>query len=390
MDPTYGYLNDATIKMVGKITQAAASFDASLQWVYLAMGVLMFAIACAKFMYNRDLGAWAEFVGRYVQLMAVIAVSGQWMGMTAAYVNGMGTFAANAAGFNVLDFNPATVAVKGLGIAGDLYTENFSWLRAFFGSSNDNVAHFLLAFGCIGTILLSIFMASWIILFLLAFKLAAAVAMLFLVFMVFGSTRFMGSPGLARMLAYGVQMMVMSLTTGLFFMTLEALDMSGHLRVEQSIALLAIMFAFALLFKWTGNISREQISGMPSLDFHDGARLAGNVAGAVGKMISGIAVPALAYNFGKRMAGQAAGAAGTALTTTGGSSGGRMSTVGSGGYGAPSAAVRMLERPMTEATWTEARDLPKSASRMLEARKVALPEPNKRLPPPPRGLPSPK
>lgn len=377
MDPTYGYLNDATIKMVGKITQAAASFDAALQWVYLAMGVLMFIIACAKFMYTKDLSAWAEFVGRYVQLMAVIMVSGQWMGMTAGYVNGMGAFAANAAGFNVLDFNPATVAVKGLALAGDLYTENFSWLRTLFGSTQDNVAHILLGLGCIGTIILSIFMASWIILFLIAFKLAAAVAMLFLVFMVFGATRFMGSPGLARMLAYGVQMMVMALTTGLFFMTLEALDMSGHLRVEQSIALLAVMFAFALLFKWTGNIAREQISGMPSLDFHDGARLAGSAAGAVGKMISGVAMPALAYNLGSRMAGQAAGTAGGAMT----SAGGGMSSVGSRG-GAPAAAVRMLERPMTEATWTEARDLPRSASRMLEARKVALPAPNKQLPPP--------
>ena len=374
MDPTYGYLNDATIKMVGKITQAAASFDTSMQWVYLAMGVIMFCIACAKFMYTKDLSAWAEFVGRYVQLMAVIMVSGQWMGMTAGYVNGMGAFAANAAGFNVLDFNPATVAVKGLALAGDLYTENFSWLRTLFGSTQDNVAHILLGIGCIGTIILSIFMASWIILFLIAFKLAAAVAMLFLVFMVFGATRFMGSPGLARMLAYGVQMMVMALTTGLFFMTLEALDMSGHLRVEQSIALLAVMFAFALLFKWTGNIAREQISGMPSLDFHDGARLAGNVAagtaGAIGKMIAGAAIPALAYNFGRRMGAQA-----------GGSGGGGMSSVGSKG-GAPAAAVRMLERPMNEATWTEARDLPRSASRMLEARKVALPAPNKQLPPP--------
>lgn len=382
MDPEYSYLNAAVVNMLAKITAVGGVFDAALQPVYFITGVLLLVFACIKFMWQRDLAPLAVFVINYVKLMCLIVISGQWMPLTSGYVSQMGSFGANAAGFNILQLAPGTVIVRALDVAWKMYSENLSWLRLIFGSTEDTIAHLLLALGCIGTILLSIFMAAWIMLFFVVFKLASIIALLFLAFMMFDATRFMAAPGLARILAYGVQMLVLGLSTGLFFVTLDALDLSGHLHVGQSIALLVVMFFFGLLFKYTTDLAREQISGMPSLDLHDGGRLGAQAVGAAAGMLGAVAAPALgtlgalklAGRSGASLGGGAASSAGTALT--GGASG------GGGSSAAPSAAMRILNKPPIDATWTEARDLPKSATRMLEARRATLPPPPRQLPPP--------
>ena len=79
----------------------------------------------------------------------------------------------------------------------------------------------------------------------------------------------------------------------------------------------------------------------------------------------------------------------------GGSSGIGGFPGGGGGQGqigsAPAAAMRMLNKPPIDATWTEAKDLaPKAAQRMLGQSQRALPDNSPRaLPPPPRQLPPP-
>src|SRR5690242_9531719 len=135
MEPDYGYLNEAVVKMMGKISSTMMSFDAALQPVFLIVGIILFVMACAKFMYQRDLAPWADFTLRYVQLMAVITATSQWQGLTSGYVDQMGAFAANAAGFDILKLAPGTVAVKGLDLAWKMYSENMSWMRVIFGST---------------------------------------------------------------------------------------------------------------------------------------------------------------------------------------------------------------------------------------------------------------
>jgi type IV secretory pathway TrbL component len=390
MDPDYGYLNVAVTSMLNKITSVGSVIDGALQPVYFITGVLLLVFACIKFLWQRDLAPLAAFVVRYMQLMVLIFVSGQWMPLTDQYVSQMGAFGANAAGFNILQLAPAKVIVRALEIASRMYTENMSWMRLIFGSAEDTVAHLLLLVGCVGTILLAIFMAAWIMLFFVVFKLATVVALVFLAFLMFDATRFMAAPGLARILAYGVQMLVLGLVTGLFFMVLDAFDLSGHLRVGQSVALLVVMFFFVLLFKYTTDLAREQVSGMPTLDLHDTGRLAGRAAGTAASMIGGIGTIGLGTLGAIRLAGPAGGslpgasvgATSSAMRSSAmGSSG---SSSGSGGAiaGAPAAVRRMLDKPPIDATWTEARDLPKTAARLLEARRS--------LPPPPRQLPPPR
>jgi type IV secretory pathway TrbL component len=269
-----------------------------------------------------------------------------------------------------------------------MYTENVSWMRVVFGSTEDTVAHLLLLIGCLGTILLAVLMAAWIMLFFVVFKLATVIALVFLAFLMFEGTRFMAAPGLARILAYGVQMLVLGLATGLFFMTLDALDLSGHLQVNQSLALLVVMFFFALLFKYTTDLAREQVSGMPSLGLHDightmgrgammGAAMLPGAAGVAGAMLrSAGGMPSLPSFRGPAMGWRGPSGGGSA---GGGSS--MPSTGGIGGGGAPASVHRMLARPPIDATWTEARDLPKTASRLLEAQR-SLPAPPRQLPPP--------
>jgi hypothetical protein len=178
-------------------------------------------------------------------------------------------------------------------------------------------------------------------------------------------------------------------------MTLDALDLSGHLRVGQSVALLVVMFFFGLLFKYTTDLAREQISGMPTLDLHDTGRLAGRAAGTAASMVGGIGTVALGTLGGSRLARMAGSTAGNTIasqpatlpgTASSGESGaggepGNGMGGGPGIAGAPASAVRLLARPPIDAAWTEARDLPKSAARLLEAQR-ALPPPPRQLPPP--------
>jgi hypothetical protein len=367
--------------------------DGALQPVYFITGVLLLVFACIKFMWQRDLSPLAAFVVRYMQLMVLIFVSGQWMPLTENYVAQMGSFGANTAGFDTLQLAPGPVIMRALELANRMYTENMSWMRLIFGSTEDTVAHLLLAFGCIGTILLAIFMAAWIMLFFVVFKLATVVALVFLAFLMFDATRFMAAPGLARILAYGVQMLVLGLVTGLFFMVLDAFDLSGHLRVGQSVALLVVMFFFVLLFKYTTDLAREQISGMPTLDLHDTGRLAGRAAGTAASMIGGIGTVALGTLGGLRLARMAGSTAGNTIASLPATPPGTASPGGfragdgpgmgggPGMAGIPASAVRLLARPPVDAAWTEARDLPKTAARLLEAQR-ALPPPPRQLPPP--------
>src|SRR6185503_9613637 len=82
------------------------------------------------------------------------------------------------------------------------------------------------------------------------------------------------------------------------------------LHVGQSVALLVVMFFFGLLFKYTTDLAREQISGMPTLDLHDTGRLAGRAAGTAASMIGGIGTVALGTLGGLRMTGMAGSTAG--------------------------------------------------------------------------------
>lgn len=394
METDYAFLNSSVTEMISRITSMGGMIDGRLQIIYLLTGVIMLVIAVAKFMWERSLGPLADFFIRYVQLMGLIAISGNWMGLTEGYVAQMGSFGASVSGFDVLQLAPGTVILKALEIANRMYTENLSWMRLIFGSANDTVAHILLGLGCIGTILLAIFMAAWIMLFFVIFKVASVVALVFLAFMMFDATRFMAAPGLARILAYGVQMLVLGVAAGLFFMTLEGLDLSGHLEISQSLALLTVMLFFGLLFKYTTDIAREQISGMPSLGLHDIGKGGAQAAMTGASMLGTAAVGALGTFAGMRLAGFGGGGASISSSSPSGGSvmasggGGGMAAIG-GGTSIPKAAARLLENP-NYTSWTEARDLPKSAQRLLSAQSKDLPPPPPSLPPPPRALPGPR
>ncbi|UEM08184.1 type IV secretion system protein (plasmid) [Skermanella rosea] len=378
MDADYAYLNAAITEMLARVTATGSTIDGALQPVYLITGTLLFVIALTKFMWQRDLAPLAAFVIRYIQLMILILVSSQWMPLTDSYVNQMGSFGANAAGFDILQLAPGTVIVRALELAGRMYTENVSWMRVIFGSTQDTVAHLLLLIGCLGTILLSVFMAAWIMLFFVVFKLATVVALVFLAFMMFDGTRFMAAPGLARILAYGVQMLVLGLATGLFFMVLEALDLSGQLHVGQSLSLLVVMFFFALLFKYTTDIAREQISGMPTLGLHDVGRTVGQLAGAAASAVGTIGTVGLGALAMSRAAAISRSASAPHAMTGSGAAGGSAGAIGS----PPPSVTRMLNKPPIDATWTEARDLaPASVQRMLGQGQKTLPPP-RQLPPP--------
>jgi type IV secretory pathway TrbL component len=388
MDTDYAYLNTAVTDMLAKVTSAGGVIDGALQPVYFITGVLLLVFACTKFFWQRDLAPLAAFVVKYIHLMILILVSGQWMPLTDNYVSQMGAFGANAAGFNILQLAPGTVIIRALELASRMYTENVSWMRLLFGTSEDTIAHLLLMLGCAGTIILSIFMAAWIMFFYVVFKLATVVALVFLAFMMFEGTRFMAAPGLARILGYGVQMLVLGIATGLYFMALDALDLSGRLQVGQSVSLLTVMFFFVLVFKYTTDIAREQVSGMPSLGLHDightvgrgammGATMLPGAAGVAGAMLrSAGGMPSLPSFRAPAM--------GWRGPSSGGSAGGGStmpSTGGMGGGGAPASVFRMLNQQPIDATWTEARDLPKTASRLLQAQR-SLPAPPRQLPPP--------
>lgn len=379
METDYAFLNSSVTEMINRITSMGGLIDGRLQIIYLLTGVIMLVIAVAKFMWERSLAPLADFFIRYVQLMGLIAISGNWMGLTEGYVAQMGSFGASVSGFDVLQLAPGTVILKGLEISSRMYTENLSWLRLLFGSSEDNIAHTLLGFVILGTIILSVFMSAWIMLFFVIFKVASVVALVFLAFMMFDATRFMAAPGLARILAYGVQMLVLGVAAGLFFMTLEGLQLSEHLEVSQSLALLTVMLFFGLLFKYTTDIAREQISGMPSLGLHDIGRGGAQAVMTGASMAATAGLGALGTFAGIRMAGLggggglglppgaagAPGASGGSLMAPGISGGGMA---GAGSSSIPGAAARLLENP-NYASWSEGRDLPKSAHRLLQGQK---------------------
>ena len=91
MDPDYGYLNVAVTSMLARITSVGGVIDGALQPVYFITGVLLLVFACIKFLWQRDLAPLAAFVVRYMQLMVLIFVSGQWMPLTDQYVSQMGS-----------------------------------------------------------------------------------------------------------------------------------------------------------------------------------------------------------------------------------------------------------------------------------------------------------
>jgi hypothetical protein len=110
----------------------------------------------------------------------------------------------------------------------------------------------------------------------------------------------------------------------------------------------------------------------------------------MGSMVGGAAklgLGTLGAFSGARMGSIGSRAAGAAGSSIGGASGSgasssmmRMATpAGSGGGGGyvplPATAQRLLDRPPIDTTWTESRDLPKSATRMLANQQKQLPKP---------------
>lgn len=402
MEADYGALNGTVADLVARLNAAGSTVDASMQPVFFIVGCLLLVFACAKFMWQRDLAPLAVFVINFCLLMAVIWLSSRWMPMTQGYMTRMGGYGAALGGSSIDRFTPAAVMVEGLELAQKLYVENVSWMRLVFGTTSDNIANIVMLVVCVLTILVAVAMAVIVMAFWAMMKLASIVAMVFLAFLLFEQTRFMAAPGLARILAYGVQILVMSLIAGLYFATMEGLELDGRLRADQAITVLALVLFFALLFLVSTTIAREQISGMPNLSLNEPAGLmARGAAGAAG-MLPGAARATMGAFGGAggmpsmpRLGGSSPpGGGGSPLGGGAGFSagGGRAMTMasgaGSGGSG-PAAAQRMLARARSpqsgkgtiiDGEWTEARDLgPKAAQRM-----VAKAREQGRLPPPPR------
>ena len=108
-------------------------------------------------------------------------------------------------------------------------------MRTIFGTTEDNVANILMMLVCLITIFAAVFMAVFLMMFFVLMKFASVVALLFLVFFLFDWGRFMAAPGIARIMAYGVQMLVMSMVAGLMFSTLDALKLSDRLQADEAI-----------------------------------------------------------------------------------------------------------------------------------------------------------
>jgi hypothetical protein len=391
VNPTYGGLNTTLATMIEKINAAGAAVDGTLGPVFFTVGVLLLAFACIKTMWQRDLAPLAQFVVSYILLMTIITLSAGWMPLTQGYMAGMGSYGARIAGLQVEELSPATVMMRGLEIADKMYTENVSWMRTIFGTTEDNVANIVMLLVCIITIGMSVFMAIFLMVFFVLMKLASIVALVFLVFMLFDWSRFMAAPGVARILAYGVQMLVMSIIAGLMFTTLDALELSDRLQAGEAIATLVIVSFFAFLFFNTTNLAREQISGMPVLSLNEPGNALGKGALMAAGALGGMSLSAIAWGGRNlRVSGTASAPHGMTFSGSAGSGGG--SGGGAGAItGAPAAAFRMLDKPPIDATWTEAKDLaPKAAQRMLGQTQRALPDHSpKSLPAPPRQLPPP-
>lgn len=388
MNPTYGTINTTVESIIRALTAAGNGVDATLQPVFFIGGVLMLVFACMKFMWSKDLAPIAAFVIQFCMLMGIVTLSSGWMSITESYVGAMGTYGASIGGFVVDQLNPASVMIRGLSLADKMYTENISWMRTIFGTTEDTVANLLMLIVCLGTILVAALMAVFLMLFYVVMKLASIVALIFLVFLLFDWSRFMAAPGIARFLAYGVQMLVMSLAAGLMFSVLDGLQLSDRMEADEALATLVIVAFFTFLFIKTTDIAREQISGMPMLSLNEfgNGLMRGAMAGA--GMISRVGMGTLGGLGGMP---QIPNMPSMSMGWRGGSGGASGATMGSAG-GTPGTAQRMLNRGneqrmfppnrTIDGTWSEAKDIaPRAAQRMLGQSQRALPAPPRALPP---------
>ena len=162
MNPTYGTINTTVESIIRALTAAGNGVDATLQPVFFIGGVLMLVFACMKFMWSKDLAPIAAFVIQFCMLMGIVTLSSGWMSITESYVGAMGTYGASIGGFVVDQLNPASVMIRGLSLADKMYTENISWMRTIFGTTEDTVANLLMLIVCLGTILVAALMAVFL------------------------------------------------------------------------------------------------------------------------------------------------------------------------------------------------------------------------------------
>lgn len=365
MNPNYGELNGILLTLMDRIDDAGKAVDGTLQPVFFVAGCLMLVFACIKFMWQKNLAPLAAFVIQFIMLMGIITLSSQWMPVTQGYTLGMGAYGAQIGGFVMNELSPGTVIMKGLRLADKMYTENISWMRVLFGTNEDTTANVVMLLACLLTIGVSLLMAVFLMMFFVLMKLASVVALVFLVFLLFEWSRFMAAPGVARILAYGIQMLVMSLVAGMMFTTLDALKLSDRLEANEAITTLAIVTFFAFLFYNTTTIAREQISGMPILSLNEFGNALGKAALFGASMMPGVAKAGLGALGG--MPGRPTmpdfrgtpGPGGTGSPGHGGSGGSPSSYTGGG--------FRPGGGPGTiDAEWTEARDLaPPGPQRLL-------------------------
>ena len=385
MNPTYGGLNTTLATILERVNAAGTAVDATLQPVFFTAGCLLLVFACIKFMWQKDLAPLAQFVVNFILLMTIVHLSARWMPLTEGYMAGMGSYGAQISGWAVDQLSPASVIIRALTLANKMYTENVSWLRLVFGTTEDTAANLLMLTALIGTIFAAIAMAIFLMVFFAIMKFASVVALVFLIFMLFDWGRFMAAPGIARILAYGVQMLVMSMVAGAMFSTLDALELSDRMTINEVIGTLVIVGFFTFLFFSTTNLAREQISGMPVLSLNEITN--GLVRAASMLPLPGLPPMGPLKLPAPRVSGNASAPYGMSFPGSKGAPGG-----GSGGaLPPPAAAQRMLNKPPIDATWTEAKDLaPKAAQRMLGQAQRAIPDNStKALPSPPRQLPPP-
>lgn len=384
MNPTYGGLNDTLAATLTHINAAGAAVDGTLQPVFNTVGVLMLVFACIKLMWQKDLAPLAQFVVNFILLMTIINLSARWMPLTEGYMAGMGSYGARIGGFVTDQLSPASVILRGLSLADKMYTQNVSWMRTIFGTSEDNVANVVMMLVCLLTIFMAVAMAVFVMAFFVVMKFASVVCLIFLPFIIFDWSRFMAAPGIARLMAYGVQMLVMSLVAGLMFSTLDTLHLSDRLQANEAITTLVVVAFFAFLFFNTTNIAREQISGMPVLSLNEVGNALGKGAMMAAGAVGGLSLGAISMSRNMSVSKNASAPYGMKFDSAGG---GDTKMIG---MQAPAAAVRMLERPPIDAEWTEAKDLaPKAAQRMLSQAQRALPDNSTKTPPPRRQLPPP-
>jgi hypothetical protein len=291
--------------------------------------------------------------------------------------------------------------IRGLRLATKMYAENVSWLRIIFGTTEDTVANVIMVLVCVGTILLSAFMAVVVMTFYVLMKLGAVIALIFLAFILFEATRFTAAPGLARLLAYGVQALALSLVTGMMFSTLDALNLTGRLQADHAITVMVVVMFFAFLLWNCTTIAKEQISGMPILSLNEPAIVLGRGAMGAASMLPGVGKAGLGALGGMPempgWRGPSTGWSGSAPgiggapggTGAAGASAAKPAGIGS----APASVRRLLARSNTiDGTWTDAKDLPpKAVQRLLAQGQRRLPGGSPpSLPPPPRTLPPPR